>query len=73
MSAVRGLKKTAEPGVHEGHNIVRFRMLLGLQQRELARLMHISQKKLSVMENTKTLEEEPKQKIADILGIKKHF
>ncbi|MCD8166531.1 MAG: helix-turn-helix domain-containing protein [Bacteroides sp.] len=73
MSVVRGLKKTAEPGVHEGHNIVRFRMLFGLRQRELARLMHISQKKLSVMENTESLEEEFKQKIAGILGIRKIF
>ncbi len=55
--------------IHIGRKIKRIRELRGLKQEVLASELGISQKMVSVIEQSETIEEERLKQIADVLGV----
>lgn len=57
--------------IHEGHNIKRFRELLGMKQEALAASLgdDWTQKKISMLETKETIEPELLEKVAEILEV----
>lgn len=55
--------------IHIGRKIKRIRELRGLKQEVLASELGISQKMVSVLEKSETIEDEKLKQIADVLGV----
>lgn len=55
--------------VHQGHNVRRIRMALGVKQETLARELNLTQQAVSLIEQKKTIEPAMLQKIAKCLNI----